>query len=145
MTTGIFTIWPLSPVHTTKPFEYAFSGAVVRRNVTVHGVAEPGAAVNDDTDGVTVRPGRPVLENAYVSDCEPTLVAVRETVCEPARSPTAIDAEFRFDASSDGPAPEKRPWPLRNASQSFRLLSKTRPGSTALFGSTWPAPQLNAS
>jgi len=88
-----------------KPFEYAFSAAVVRRNVTVQGVTEPGAAVNDVTDGVTDRPGRPVVENVYVSLFEPTLVAERETVCEPARSPIAMDAEFRSDASIAGPGP----------------------------------------
>src|SRR6266542_4408078 len=98
----------------------------VQRKLTVHGVTERGAAMNDVTDGVTDKPGRPVVENVYVSLVEPTLVAERATVCEPARS------LYSF-------------WTLRNASQSFRLLSNTRPGSTALFGSTWPAPQLNAS
>src|SRR5437870_869044 len=131
-----------------KPFWYEPSGAVVRKNVTVQGVTEPGAAVNDVADGVTLRPPRPVYENVYVSDTLPTLVADRGTVCEPAMSPIAIDAWFRSLASSfgiDGMDEQQRPWPFRNASQSFRLLSKTRPGSTALFGSTWPAPQANGS
>src|SRR5712691_7542286 len=146
MTTGILTTWPLFPIHKMKPFVYASRGAVVLRNVTVQGVTEPGAAVKDVTDGVTVRPARPVYENVYVSDCEPTLVAERETVCEPARSPIAIDAEFRSEASIgviDGKLAQHSFWPFRNASQSFRLLSNTRPGSTALFGSTCPAPHLN--
>src|SRR5215203_2268514 len=97
--TGILTTWPWPPVQTMKPFEYVLSGAVVRRNVTVHGVTDPGAAVNEVSDGVTVRPDRPSVENVYVSELEPTLVAERETVCEPARSPIAIDATFRSDAS----------------------------------------------
>src|SRR5215218_5128705 len=133
--TGIFTTWPWSPVHTMKPLEYVPSGAVVRRNVTVHGVANPGAAVNDVTDGVTKRPGRPVVENVYVSVADPTLVAVRETVCDPARSPIAIDGRLRSDASIAGPGPLYSFWPLRNASQS----------ESPLFGTTWPAPHRNAS
>src|SRR6266498_3120510 len=120
-TTGILTTWPWSPVQTMKPFEYAFSAAVVRRNVTVHGVTERGAAVNDVTDGVTDKPGRPVVENVYVSLVEPTLVAERANVCEPARSPIAIDAEFRSEASIAVTAGSLYSfWTLRNASQSFR-------------------------
>ena len=42
-----------------KPVAYAFNGAVVRVNVTVQFVVEPGAAVNDAADGVTVMPARP--------------------------------------------------------------------------------------
>ena len=75
--TAIRTLWPLSPVQTMKPFEYVSSGVPVFRNVTVHGVLEPGAAVNDVTDGVAWIPARPSVENVYVSDFEPTLVAVR--------------------------------------------------------------------
>ena len=56
--------------------------------------------MNEVTDGVAWIPGRPVVENVYFSDFEPTLVAVRLTVCAPAMSPIAIDAELRSDASS---------------------------------------------
>jgi hypothetical protein len=63
ITTGMRTTWPLSPVQTMKPFEYVSSGVPVFRNVTVHVVLEPGAAVNDVTDGVAWIPGRPVVEN----------------------------------------------------------------------------------
>ena len=41
----------------------------------------------------------------YVSEAEPTLVTVRGTVCEPAMSPMAIEAEFRSLASSVAPGP----------------------------------------
>ena len=79
--------------------------AVTEVNVTVHDVFEPGVAVNDVTDGVTWIPGRPVVENVYVSDFEPTLSAVRLTVCAPGRSPIAIDAELRSEASIAGSGP----------------------------------------
>ena len=59
MTTGMRTTWPLSPVQVMKPVVYAFSAAVVRVNVTVQFVVDPGAAVNDVADGVTVIPARP--------------------------------------------------------------------------------------
>ena len=49
--TAIRTLWPLSPVQTTKPFEYVFSGVPVFRNVTVHRVLEPGAAVDESRTG----------------------------------------------------------------------------------------------
>src|ERR687897_3393127 len=143
ITTGIRTTWPLSPVQVTKPCWYTPIGADVRRNVTLNCVDEPGAAANEATDGVAVMPVRPLTANEYVSDCEPTLFAVRVTVCEPARSPIAIDAWFRSLASSDGTAADVAQhsfWPLRNASQSLKPLSKTRPGSAALFGATWPPP-----
>jgi hypothetical protein len=91
-----------------KPFEYVFSGVPVFRNRTVHGVLEPGAAVNDVTDGVAEMPGSPVVENVYVSDLEPTLSAVRLTVWAPGMSPIAMDAEFRFDASIAGSGPVYR-------------------------------------
>ena len=100
--TAIRTLWPLSPVQTMKPFEYVSSGVPVFRNVTVHGVLEPGAAVNEVTDGVAWIPARPSVENVYFSDFEPTLFAVRLTVWAPAMSPIAIDAELRSDASIGG-------------------------------------------
>src|SRR5215208_2420077 len=53
--TGIFTTWPWSPVRTLEPLEYVLGGAVVRRNVTVHGVAVPGAAFFFDATGATER------------------------------------------------------------------------------------------
>ncbi len=111
----------------------------MRRNVTPNCVCEPGAAVNEATDGVTVMPVSPLTENVYVSEAEPTLLAVRVTVCEPARSPIAIDATFRSLASSDGidaDVAQHSFWPFRKASQSPKPLSKTRPGSAALFGAT---------
>ena len=81
-------------------------------------------------------PVRPLTAALYVSVCEPTFVTVRVTVCDPARSPIAIDAWLRslgsierlHDAGTSSLVPQRKP------SQSAKPASKTRPGSIAFVG-----------
>ncbi|OPZ50451.1 MAG: hypothetical protein BWY91_02853 [bacterium ADurb.BinA028] len=81
----------------------------------------------------------------------PTLVTVRETVCVPANDPMAIEAELKSLGSVRNPSaasfaqvlgPTAEVLPQRKASHWFQPLSKTKPGSVALLGVTWPAPWL---
>jgi hypothetical protein len=65
----------------------------------------------------------PWLSN-FVAACRPR---IEEYVSVPVQPPSCCQS----------------PWPFRNDSQSSRLPSKTSPGSTALFESTCPAPQLS--
>ncbi len=106
----------------------------------------PGLMVNVAGDTATVRPARPVTDTEYVLR-RSTFVSVRVTVCEPARSPIAIDGPLKSLGSSTGmPALVQFTAgscvPHRKPSQSFQPESNTRPGSVALFGATWPAPWL---
>src|SRR4051812_43662240 len=106
----MLTTWPWLPVKTMKPFWFALCAAeAFRVDVTLQDWVAPGAVVNAAGSAAS-RPSRPTTDGVYASDFEPTLVALRETVCDPAMSPIAIDAELRFDPSIAGSGPVYRPW-----------------------------------
>ena len=75
----------------------------------------------------------------------PTLVTVRFRVWVASSSATAMDGALKLLGSSTGiplvVQKEAGSWvPQRKPSQSPHVESKTRPGSAAAVGLTWPAP-----
>jgi hypothetical protein len=115
---------------------------VVRETVTANDLVSPGARVRDDGEMVVSKPPMPATFALTVSELPLTLVSRRLTVWVPAKSPIAIEARLRSLGSIGVYAEQNEPGctPQMKFSQSLKPESYTRPGSSALLGSTWPAP-----